>query len=114
MFQRMQAKRDLKTKSSESDIALDWFEDVAVSLGQPYDPTVAQLTFAVAAMHSTTDHLCQILIDLRDKPDVVAAMRRELVDVVSKEGWNQTSLLQLRLMESIMKESQRLKPINRG
>nr|L0MYS5.1 RecName: Full=Fusicocca-1,10(14)-diene-8beta,16-diol C-9 hydroxylase; AltName: Full=Cytochrome P450 monooxygenase PaP450-3; AltName: Full=Fusicoccin A biosynthetic gene clusters protein 7 [Diaporthe amygdali]BAM71032.1 fusicocca-1,10(14)-diene-8beta,16-diol C-9 hydroxylase [Diaporthe amygdali] len=110
---RAQAKQGIQIKSAVSDTALDWFEEVAASIGQSYDPTVAQLTFAVAAMHSTTDHLCQILIDLRDKTEVVAAARSELVDVVTREGWNQTALSQLKLMESIMKESQRMKPINR-
>lgn len=112
---RAQAKQENHIKSAgAAGTALDWFEEVAATIGQSYDPTVAQLTFAVAAMHSTTDHLCQILIDLRDKPDVVDAARTELVDVVTKDGWNQTALSQLKLMESIMKESQRMKPINRG
>lgn len=101
-------------KSDESDTALDWFEEVAASLGETYDPTVAQLTFAVAGMHSTVDHLCQILIDLRDKPEVVTAMRKELVEALTKNGWNQAALMQLKLMESVMKESQRIKPINQG
>lgn len=113
---KAQAKQvnHIKSAVHAADTALDWFEEVAVTIRQSYDPTVAQLTFAVAAMHSTTDHLCQILIDLRDKPDVVAAARSELVDAVTKDGWNQTALSQLKLMESIMKESQRMKPINRG
>ncbi|KAH8756400.1 cytochrome P450 monooxygenase [Diaporthe sp. PMI_573] len=109
---RLQSKKgDVKPAASET--ALDWFDEVAATLGQSYDPTVAQLTFAVAALHSTTDHLCQILIDLRDKAEVVAAVRTELVGAVARNGWNQTALSQLTLMESIMKESQRMKPINR-
>jgi cytochrome P450 monooxygenase-1 len=110
---RLQSKQG-DVKPAESETALDWFEEVAATLGQSYDPTVAQLTFAVAALHSTTDHLCQILIDLRDKTEVVAAARTELVGAVARNGWNQTALSQLTLMESIMKESQRMKPINRG
>jgi cytochrome P450 len=101
-------------RSDESSNALDWFEEVAASLGETYDPTVAQLTFAVAGMHSTVDHLCQILIDLRDKPKVVASLRLELIEALTKDGWTQAALMQLKLMESVMKESQRMKPINRG
>lgn len=100
--------------ADEPDTALDWFEEVAASLGQAYDPTVAQLTFAVAGMHSTADHLCQILIDLRDKPEVVADVRHELVEALAKDGWSANAMSQLKLMDSIMKESQRMKPINRG
>ncbi|POS69852.1 cytochrome P450 monooxygenase [Diaporthe helianthi] len=112
LLRRLQSKGG-KAKPSAPETALDWFEEVAATLGQSYDPAVAQLTFAVAALHSTTDHLCQILIDLRDKPEVISAVKAELVDAVARYGWNQTTLSELKLMESIMKESQRLKPINR-
>ncbi|GJC78704.1 cytochrome P450 monooygenase 1 [Colletotrichum liriopes] len=100
-----------QNKRREID-SLDWFDEVASRRGDQYDPAVAQLTFAVAAMHSTTDQLCQVLLDLRNHPDVVDALRRELVDVVTREGWTQAALDQLKLMDSILKESQRLKPIN--
>ncbi|KAJ4415978.1 hypothetical protein N0V82_007003 [Gnomoniopsis sp. IMI 355080] len=112
LCKRLESKQG-KMKPSPPETALDWFEEVASTLGQTYDPAVAQLTFAVAALHSTTDHLCQILIDLRDKPEVITAARAELVDAIARHGWNQTALSELRLMESIMKESQRMKPINR-
>ncbi|KAL1864558.1 hypothetical protein Daus18300_007573 [Diaporthe australafricana] len=110
---RAETNRVGKKRSDESSDALDWFEEVAASLGETYDPTVAQLTFAVAGMHSTVDHLCQILIDLRDKPEVVASLRLELIEAFTKNGWTQAALMQLKLMESVMKESQRMKPINR-
>ncbi|KAG8158154.1 hypothetical protein KVR01_011915 [Diaporthe batatas] len=109
---RLQSKQG-KMKPSSPETALDWFEEVASTLGQSYDPVIAQLTFTVAALHSTTDHICQILIDLRDKHEVVGAARAELVDTITRHGWTQTALSELKLMESIMKESQRLKPINR-
>ncbi|KAG6353557.1 hypothetical protein INS49_005519 [Diaporthe citri] len=110
---RAETNRVDNKRSEESSNALDWFEEVAASLGETYDPTVAQLTFAVAGMHSTVDHLCQILIDLRDKPQVVASLRLELVEALTEDGWTQAALMQLKLMESVMKESQRMKPINR-
>lgn len=111
---RAETARVGNKRSEESSNALDWFEEVAASLGETYDPTVAQLTFAVAGMHSTVDHLCQILIDLRNKPEVVASLRLELIESITNDGWTQAALMQLKLMESVMKESQRMKPINRG
>jgi cytochrome P450 len=98
-------------KEAPSD-ALTWFEELAK--GQPYDPTVAQMTFTVASIHATTDLLCQVLLDLAKYPDIVEALRAELVDVLGKSGWQQSSFGQLRLMDSVMKESQRLKPISQG
>lgn len=99
-------------KAQPATDALGWFEEVAK--GQVYDPTVAQLTFSVAALHATTDLLCQLVLDLAQRPEVVNALRKELVEVLSKEGWRQSAFSQLRVMDSVMKESQRLKPVSRG
>jgi cytochrome P450 monooxygenase-1 len=104
--------RELAAGKEAPPDALTWFEELAK--GQPYDPTVAQMTFTVASIHATTDLLCQILLDLTKHPKIVEALRAELVDVVAKNGWQQSSFSQLKLMDSVMKESQRLKPISQG
>ncbi|KZL77274.1 cytochrome p450 monooxygenase [Colletotrichum incanum] len=109
----MKSVREIRKQNKHREVdSLDWFDEVASQRGDHYDPAVAQLTFAVAAMHSTTDQLCQVLLDLRNHPDVLDALRRELVDVVTREGWKQAAFNQLKLMDSVLKESQRLKPIN--
>lgn len=100
------------TKPSTATSSVNWFEEIA--RGQAYDPTVAQLTFAVAAMHATTDLLCQVILDLARNPEIITALRQELIDVFSKEGWKQQSFGHLRLMDSVLKESQRIKPVSRG
>lgn len=99
-------------KAQPATDALGWFEEM--SKGKPYDPTVAQLTFAVAAIHATTDLLCQTILDLSRRPEVITALRKELLEVLSAEGWTQLAFSKLRLMDSVMKESQRLKPVSRG
>jgi cytochrome P450 len=104
--------RELAAGKEAPPDALTWFEELAK--GQPYDPTVAQMTFTVASIHATTDLLCQILLDLTKHPKIVEALRAELVDAVVKNGWQQSSFSQLKLMDSVMKESQRLKPISQG
>lgn len=53
-----------KSKRDGSSNSLDWFQEVAAQRGERYNPEVAQLTFFVAAMHSTSDHLTQVLFDL--------------------------------------------------
>ncbi|OLN96922.1 Fumitremorgin C monooxygenase 4 [Colletotrichum chlorophyti] len=109
----MHSIREKRKQDKHREVnSMDWFDEVASQRGDQYDPAVAQLTFAVAAMHSTTDQLCQVLLDLRNHPDVVDALRRELVDTITREGWKQAAFNQLKLMDSVLKESQRLKPIN--
>lgn len=121
IYEKKVHERDMHRKkhSSSEDAkalpatdSLGWFEDMAKD--KQYDPTVAQLTFAVAAMHATTDLLVQVIIDLAQHGEVVAALRAELVEVISKEGWQQSAFSRLRLMDSVLKESQRLKPVSRG
>ncbi|KAI1840683.1 hypothetical protein JX266_013090 [Neoarthrinium moseri] len=107
--------RSKRNQEEDRDVrdSLDWFEELAKYRGEHYDAAVAQLTFAVAAMHSTTDHLCQVLIDLSDKPQVVDDLRTEIATVIARDGWKYEIFSELKLMDSVMKESQRLKPINR-
>ncbi|KAI6602743.1 hypothetical protein MCOR12_003578 [Pyricularia oryzae] len=103
-----------KSKRDGPSNSLDWFQEVAAQRGDRYNPEVAQLTFSVAAMHSTTDHLTQVLFDLARHQDAVHALRREMVKVIGDEGWTVTALNNLKLMDSVLKESQRLKPVNQA
>ncbi|KAF9889504.1 hypothetical protein FE257_007214 [Aspergillus nanangensis] len=92
--------------------ALQWMEESAK--GRPYDAAVAQISFSLAAIHTTSDMLSQVLLDLCDMPDVVSALRGEVITVIQEEGWKKTTLYKLKLMDSVLKESQRLKPIGIG
>lgn len=90
------------------DDCIDWFE--AEANGRPYDPAVLQLNVSVAAMHTTSDLVNTVVQDLADRPDVVADLRAEIADVLRAEGWRKTALLNMKLLDSAIKESQRLKP----
>lgn len=105
-------KRDMAAGKPVPADTLTWFEEVAK--GQPYDPAVAQLTMALAGLHSSTDLLCAVMLDLIEHPEVVEALRQELVQVLKREGWKQSTFSHLTLMDSVLKESQRLKPVGRG
>ncbi|PKX95408.1 cytochrome P450 [Aspergillus novofumigatus IBT 16806] len=79
----------------EPPIYLDtiaWAEECA--RGRKYDPAVIQLTLALSAMHNTSDFLTQVIYDIVARPALVEELRKEIID----------------LMDSVMKESQRLKP----
>lgn len=92
--------------------AMEWMEECA--RGRSYDPTIAQLTFSLAAVHTTTDMLTQVIYDLCDQPDLVQALRDEAIEVLREDGWKKTALYKMKLMDSVLKESQRLKPTSIG
>lgn len=92
--------------------AMEWMEQT--SKGSPYDPAAVQLTFSVAAIHTTSDMVTQAIYDLCTRPELVQALREEIIAVISAEGWKKTAMYKLQLMDSFLKESQRLKPINLG
>ncbi|KAH8691170.1 cytochrome P450 [Talaromyces proteolyticus] len=106
---REAAIKSVKTPDRYVD-AMQWMEDSAK--GRYYDPAIAQLTFSNAAIHTTTDMLTQVLLDLCGQEEVIQALRTEISTVIQEEGWRKTALYKLKLMDSVLKESQRLKPIN--
>jgi cytochrome P450 len=113
---RREAKQKAVEQGKEPERYLDslqWVEDCAK--GRPYNAAVIQLIFSVAAIHTTTDLLCQVLYDLCGKEDLIQALREEVVTVIGEEqGWKKATLYKLKLMDSTLKESQRLKPIGIG
>ncbi|KAF6808175.1 cytochrome p450 monooxygenase [Colletotrichum sojae] len=88
--------------------AIDWAETEAH--GKPYDVGALQLVLSFAAIHTTTDLLTQTLIRLANEPDDITALRAEIIDVLKQEGWKKSALFQMKLLDSAIKESQRIKP----
>ncbi|KAF4341566.1 gibberellin cluster-GA14-synthase [Fusarium beomiforme] len=91
--------------------AVEWLEQIANDTGALYDPACAQLSLSVAALHSTTDFFTQVMFDIAQNPELIEPMREEIISVLGQQGWSKNSLYNLKLMDSVMKESQRLKPI---
>ncbi|GAP90671.1 putative trichothecene C-8 hydroxylase [Rosellinia necatrix] len=87
----------------------EWFEQAAK--GKPYDPAISQLMMSFSAIHTSADLAVQVLLDIAGNPDIIGPMREEIIRVVSEHGWRKTSLYNLKLMDSVLKESQRLKPV---
>ncbi|KAI0483281.1 cytochrome P450 monooxygenase [Xylariaceae sp. FL0804] len=93
------------------DDALDWMHEEAESRGCAYDATNIQLMLSVAAIHTTTDLLSQVILDLAQHPEAVQSARDEIAQVLRAEGWKKTSLHEMKLLDSLIKESQRIKPL---
>ncbi|KAL6355096.1 hypothetical protein LRP88_11513 [Fusarium phalaenopsidis] len=92
--------------------AIEWLEQTALEKKVYYDPACAQLSLSVAALHSTTDFFTQVMLDISNNPELIEPLREEIISVLSEHGWSKQSLYKLKLMDSVLKESQRLKPIS--
>ena len=110
---REQLKRDAAERGEDYkgfNDAIDWFEIEAE--GVKYDPAVIQLGLSLAAIHTTTDLVTQTLCDIAKHPEIKDELRQEIVDVSGKEGWSKQALYKMKLLDSTIKESQRIKPIS--
>lgn len=109
-----QRKKDKQAAIGRGDLpekyndAMEWMERCAK--GRPYDAAIAQLTFSVAAIHTTSDMLVQVLYDICAYDGLTEELRAEATAVLKADGWTKTALHKLKLMDSVMKESQRLNP----
>ncbi|KAJ0273007.1 hypothetical protein Brms1b_000780 [Colletotrichum noveboracense] len=61
-------------------------------------------------MHTTTDLATETMCRLIQRPQLVNDLREEIESVLVKEGWTKTALFQMKLLDSVLKEAQRLKP----
>ena len=92
--------------------AIVWLHEVAN--GQPYDPITIQLGVSVTAIHTITDLLTQTLVDIVANTEIVGPLRKEIEGVVAEYGWGKTTLQKMMLLDSVVKETQRLKPASGG
>lgn len=93
--------------------ALDWFEELSAAYNQPMDRSRGQVGLSMAAIHTTSNLLTNIMYDLAAYPEYIQPMRDEIRAVAAEDGiFKKTSLLKLKLMDSVMKESQRVHPVS--
>ncbi|KAI9038302.1 cytochrome P450 [Aspergillus affinis] len=88
--------------------AIECFEEAMC--GEVYNPVHTQLTLSFVAIHTTSDMLIQVLYDLAEREELIHALREE-IKAVLPQGWNKFTVTHLKLMDSVLKESQRLKPL---
>ncbi|KAF1921226.1 cytochrome P450 monooxygenase [Ampelomyces quisqualis] len=113
----LQKRRGMKAQAAATgdkvvfNDAISWLEAVAEEKSVRYDPACAQLSLSTAALHSTTDFFTQVTLDIAKDPSLIDALRAEIITVLGNGTWTKNSLYNLKLMDSVLKESQRLKPI---
>ncbi|KAL7950689.1 cytochrome P450 [Trichoderma barbatum] len=91
--------------------AIEWFEQIAEERRRPYDPEIVQLFLSTVAIHTTSDLLTVTMFDIARNPDIIEPLRDEIRSVLQNGGWKKTTLHEMKLMDSVIKESLRLKPI---
>lgn len=92
--------------------AIQWL--LELSKGEDYDAALAQLSLSMAAIHTTGDMITQVIYDLCEHPELIRPLREEAITVLGNSGWKRASLYNLKLMDSVIKESQRIKPAGMG
>ncbi|KAI0964930.1 cytochrome P450 [Xylaria arbuscula] len=91
------------------DDAIDWAQEESKHF--KYEPATFQLAMSNAAIHTTSDLLTQTILELLAHPELIQPLRDEVVEVLRIHGWTKLGLYNLKLMDSILKETQRMKPI---
>ncbi|KAK6201769.1 hypothetical protein LQW54_009348 [Pestalotiopsis sp. IQ-011] len=61
-------------------------------------------------MHTTTELLKQTLVDICMHPELIEPLRSEAEAAIGQNGWTTAGMSQMQLMDSVIKETQRMKP----
>ncbi|KAK1637087.1 cytochrome P450 [Colletotrichum phormii] len=94
--------------------ALEWYYKNSNKRGQEedFDAVSAMISLAFASTHTTVDLLCNVLYDLAAHSECIGPLREEIDRVLAEDGgWKKTTLYKMRLMDSFLKETQRMNPV---
>ena len=109
MHEREMVRTGKLPQTERNPDSLDWIREVAA--GRPFDPTNAQIGLSLAAIHTTSNLLTNVVYDLAAYPEYIQPLREEIRSVMQEDGvLKKTSLTKMKLMDSVLKESQRLNP----
>ena len=76
---------------------------------------LAQLRLSVASIHTTSNLLTNVVYDLAAYPEHIQPLRDEIKAIVEEDGiLKKAGLAKMKLMDSVLKESQRLHPSSMG
>ena len=109
--ERLKQKQQGKASAKVSDM-VGWMEEIVQKKKAKIDLVDGQLFMAFVAVETTSTTVAYLLLDLLDHPGSIQRLRKEIVSVLRDGGWKKTSLQRMKLLDSAMKESQRLHPLN--
>jgi cytochrome P450 len=112
---RARAEAEKKPGYQKPQDTIQWMQDRSQhkKYFNWYEQCDVQLKLGLAAIHTTGTTLTHIIFDLAARPEYMEPLREEVRRVLGEEKGSLTkgSLSELRLMDSFVKESQRLSPI---
>lgn len=73
-----------------------------------------RIALSLFAIHTTSDLMSEVMTQLARHPEVFEPLRQEVIEVLSRDGLKKTALYNLKLMDSVIKECQRIKPVTIG
>ncbi|KAI1845355.1 hypothetical protein JX266_008450 [Neoarthrinium moseri] len=110
------ARRQLMEDGEElPDDVLQWMMNKGADFNISDDElSLVQLNLSLAAIHTTTFTTTMILYDLAVRPELVQELRDEIRTVLAANNdiFTTRALFQMKLLDSTMKESQRINPGN--
>ncbi|KAF7171817.1 hypothetical protein CNMCM6106_006166 [Aspergillus hiratsukae] len=96
-------------KGDKTDDLIGWLDECA---GGCYGSQVTAFLFlSLVATHTVADLITQTLFNLCEHPDLIPALREEAASAHAAHGWSKDTIKNLDLMDSVLKETLRLKPI---
>lgn len=91
--------------------AITWMDQTATKANKTYHAAHIQLSLSMASGHTTSDLFSNILLQLCEHPEWIEPLLQEANEAVGEGGWEKTSLYRMKLADSMMKETQRIKPL---
>lgn len=101
-------RRAAKSSGAIYNDAIEWTS--AAACDENIDQAALQLGLAVAALFTTSEALRQTVVELCKNTDIIPAVREEIQQAISESGWTMSALFKMKLLDSVMKESQRTLP----
>jgi hypothetical protein len=98
-------------KGKPSLDAMSWIDGVAKAEGRSYDATLTQLRLAYAAVHTTGDMMTKVMSAICEHEELIQPLRDEIIAAIEEYGWGEAALAKMTLLDSVLKETQRLEPL---
>lgn len=106
---RTQEILDRGEKPPKQADAIAWMVETAQSHNRVPDYVAAQLSLSMAAIHTTSETALNSILQLCESPELVTELRQEVIKVLTTEGWSKQALYKLRIMDSFLRETQRVR-----
>jgi cytochrome P450 len=109
------ARRETRNKARESGVVAPMFNDIVDWIDSENeegacDPVALQMVLNVAAVHTTGALVTNTLTFLASNPHNLDPLRQEIRTELQDRGCQSSALNNLKLLDSALKESLRLKP----